>query len=111
MSNQDKKVNLELRKSRPQTLASAFGGLMEMFGARTSDAELVNNWEKIVGTDISKISSVVAIKISRDKKFNIVVRPVSPAFALELSYKVDEIKNKIDKYYGREATGKITIRK
>ena len=111
MSNQDKKVNLELRKSRPQTLASAFGGLMEMFGARKSDAELVNNWEKIVGTDISKISSVVAIKISRDKKFNIVVRPVSPAFALELSYKVDEIKNKIDKYYGREATGKITIRK
>ena len=111
MSNQDKKVNLELRRGRPQTLASAFGGLMEMFGARTSDAELVNNWEKIVGTDISKISSVVAIKISRDKKFNIVVRPVSPAFALELSYKVDEIKNKIDKYYGREATGKITIRK
>ncbi len=111
MSNQDKKVNLELRKSRPQTLAAAFGGLMEMFGARTSDAELVNNWEKIVGSDISKISSVVAVKLSRDKKFNVVLRPISPAFALELSYKVDEIKNKIDKYYGREATGKITIRK
>ncbi len=111
MSNQDKKVNLELRKSRPQTLASAFGGLMEMFGARTSDAELVNNWGKIVGLDISKISSVVAVKLSRDKKFNVVLRPISPAFALELSYKVDEIKNKIDKYYGREATGKITIRK
>jgi len=111
MSNQDKKVNLELRKSRPQTLAAAFGGLMEMFGGRTSDAELVNNWEKIVGVGISKISSVVAIKLSRDKKFNVVLRPVSPAFALELSYKVDEIKDKIDKYYGREATGKITIRK
>jgi len=111
MSNQDKKINLELRKSRPQTLASAFGGLMEMFGGRTSDAELVNNWEKIVGLDISKISSVVAVKLSRDKKFNVVLRPISPAFALELSYKVNEIKNKIDKYYGREATGKITIRK
>lgn len=111
MSNQDKKVNLELRKSRPQTLAAAFGGLMEMFGGRTSDAELVNNWEKIVGVEISKISSVVAVKLSRDKKFNVVLRPISPAFALELSYKVDEIKNKIDKYYGREATGKITIRK
>ena len=111
MSNQDKKVNLELRKSRPQTLASAFGGLMEMFGGRASDADLVNNWAKIVGGDISKISSVVAVKLSRDKKFNIVLRPISPAFALELSYKVDEIKNKIDKYYGREATGKITIRK
>ena len=111
MSNQDKRVNLELRKSRPQTLAAAFGGLMEMFGGRTSDAELVNNWAKIVGLDIAKISNVVAVKLSRDKKFNVVVRPVSPAFALELSYKVDEIKSKIDKYYGRQATGKITIRK
>ena len=111
MSNQDKKVNLELRKSRPQTLASAFGGLMEMFGGRTSDADLVNNWAKIVGQDIAKISNVVAVKLSRDKKFNVVLRPVSPAFALELSYKIDEIKNKIDKHYGRDATGKITIRK
>ena len=111
MSNQDKKINLELRKSRPQTLAAAFGGLMEMFGGRTGDADLVNNWAKIVGTDISKISNVVAVKLSRDKKFNVVLRPISPAFALELSYKVDEIKTKIDKYYGREATGKITIRK
>ena len=111
MLNQDKKVNLDVRKSRPQTLASAFGGLIEMFGGHVGDADLANNWEKIVGTDISKISNLVAIKTARDKKFNIVLRPVSPAFALELSYKVDEIKNKINKYYGREATGKITIRK
>lgn len=111
MLNQDKKVNLDLRKSRPQTLASAFGGLMEMFGTRTSDADLVNNWEKIAGRDISKISNVVAVKIARDKKFNIVLRPISPAFALELSYKVDEIKTKVNKYYGRDAVGKITIRK
>ena len=111
MSNQDKKVNLDIRKSRPQTLAAAFGGLMEMFGVRTSDADLVNNWQKIAGDDISKISNVVAVKLNRDKKFNIVLRPVSPAFALELSYKVDEIKTKINKYYGREAVAKITIRK
>ena len=111
MSNQDKKVNLELRKSRPQTLAAAFGGLMEKFGVRVGDADLANNWKSVVGNDISKISNVVAIKTTRDKKFNIVLRPVSPAFALELSYKIDEIKTKIDKYYGRDAVGKITIRK
>lgn len=111
MSNQDKKINLDLRKSRPQTLAAAFGGLIEMFGGRTGDADLVNNWNKIVGADVAKISNVVAIKLSRDKKFNIVLRPISPAFALELSYKVDDIKSKVDKYYGRDAVGKITIRK
>ena len=111
MLNQNKKINLEIRKSRPQTLASAFGGLIEMFGGRTSDADLANNWNNIVNKDISKISNIVAIKLSRDKKFNIVLRPVSPAFALELSYKIDEIKTCINKYYGRDAVGKITIRK
>ena len=111
MLNQDKKVNLDLRKSSPQTLAAAFGGLMEMFGVRTSDADLVNNWEKIIGGDIAKISKVVAVKLARDKKFNIVVRPVSPAFALELSYKIDDIKTKVNKYYGRDCVGKVTIRK
>ena len=111
MLNQDKKINLDTRKSRPQTLAAAFGGLMEMFGGHVGDADLINNWKKIVGNDIAKISNVVAIKLTRDKKFNVVVRPISPAFALELSYKVDEIKNKIDAYYGRDAVNKITIRK
>ena len=111
MLNQDKKVNLDTRKSRPQTLASAFGGLLEMFGARVSDADLANNWGRVVGPDISKISNIVAIKIGRDKKFNIVLKPKSPAFALELSYKLDEIKTAVNKYYGRDATGKITIRK
>lgn len=111
MLNQDKKVNLESRKSRPQTLAAAFGGLMEKFGVRVGDADLANNWENVIGKDISKISNVVAIKTTRDKKFNIVLRPVSPAFALELSYKIDECIKKINKYYGWDAVSKITIRK
>lgn len=111
MLNQNKKINLDVRKNRPQTLASAFGGLMDIFGVRQSDSDLVTNWKHIVGEDISKIANVVAVKLSRDKKFNIVLRPVSPAFALELSYKIDECKTKINKYYGRDAVGKITIRK
>ena len=47
MLNQDKKVNLEIRKSRPQTLASAFGGVMEMFGGRVGDADLLNNYNLV----------------------------------------------------------------
>lgn len=111
MLNQDKKINLDIRKNRPQTLAAAFGGLMDIFGVRQSDSDLINNWKHIVGEDISKISNVVSIKLSRDKKFNIVLRPVSPAFALELSYKLDKCKTLVNKYYGRDAVGKITIRK
>lgn len=111
MSNQDKKINFDIRKSRPQTLASVFGGFIEMLGGRTTDADLAKNWSRIVGDDVAKISKLVGIKQTRTKQFNIVLRPVSSAFALELSYKLDEIKNKIDKYYGYDAIGKITIRK
>ena len=111
MSNQDKKINLDIRKNRPQTLAAVFGGFMELLGGRTADADLAKNWDNIVGEDISNIAKVVAIKKTRDKKLNVVLRPVSPAFALELSYKKEECKNKINKYYGRDAVDKIIIRK
>ena len=111
MSNQNKKINLDVRKSRPQTLAAAFGNLMEIFGARTSDADLVKNWKNIVSKDIYDIANVVAVRKTRDKKFNIVLRPISPAFALELSYKIEECKTQINKYYGADSVAKITIRK
>lgn len=111
MLNQNKKINLDVRKSRPQTLASAFGGLMEIFGGRTTDADLAKNWKNIVDKDIYNIANVVAVKKTRDKKFNIVLRSLTPAFALELSYKVEDCKNQINKYYGYDAVAKITIRK
>ena len=62
MSNQNKKINLDVRKSRPQTLASAFGGLMEIFGVRASDADLAKNWKNVVSKDIYDIANVVAVK-------------------------------------------------
>ncbi|MBR3510986.1 MAG: DUF721 domain-containing protein [Alphaproteobacteria bacterium] len=111
MSNQDKKENIFVRKSRPQTLAASFGSLMDRFGIRSSDAILLEKWRDVVGNEIANISNVVAIKTTKDNKFNIVLRPINSAFALELSYKVEECINKINKYYGRKAVSKITIRK
>lgn len=111
MLNQNKKVNLDVRKNRPQTLASAFGGLMEIFGVRTGDADLAKNWKNIVSKDISDISNVIAVRKTRDKKLNIVLRPVNPSFALELSYKTEDCKKQLNNYYGFDAIAKITIRK
>ena len=82
-----------------------------MIGGHASDADVAKNWNNIVGNDISKIAKVIAIKRDKNKKINIVLRPASAAFALELSYKKDEIKSKIDKYYGHDVVGKTTIRK
>ena len=47
----------------------------------------------------------------KDGRFNITLRPTNPAFTLQLSYMSDEIKNKINKYFGRDAVAKISFRK
>ena len=46
MSNQQNDFNK--RSKRPQTIASAMGDLMSMFGIRASDADLVKRWDKII---------------------------------------------------------------
>ncbi len=99
------------RASRPQTIAGAVGGLLRIFGARASDADLMARWDEIMGADIASIARLAAIKKTRDGKFNIAVRPVNPALGLQLSYMSDEIVAKINKYFGRDAVGKITLRR
>lgn len=112
MSNQqNKKPTIYTRAARPQTLAAAIGGLMEIWGVRASDADLAARWDKIMGPDIAAIARLAAVRKTRDNKFTIVVRPAAPAFALQLSYAAPEITAKINKYFGRDAVGKITFRK
>lgn len=109
MSNQpDKFLH---RVARPQTLAGAMGGLMRHFGFRASDADLVARWPKIMGADIAAIAQIAAIKKMRDGRYNIAIRPLNPAFTLQLSYMTDEITKKLNNYFGRAAIGKISFRK
>lgn len=110
MSNQIKK-QIETHTGRPTTLAAAFGELIRLFGGRASDSDLVARWDEIMGADIASVAKIAAIKKMRDGKFNIVIRPSAPAFALELSYRKDEITEKINKYFGHAAVGKISFRK
>ena len=109
MSNQQNKM--ETRTARPQTLAAALGGLIKIFGGHASDAELSARWSEIMGADIGEISTLAGIKKTKDGKFNIAVRPKNPAFALQLSYQSDEIKKRVNKYFGYDAVNKITFRK
>lgn len=109
MSNQQSK--LAIRTGRPQSIAGAIGGLMRIFGVRASDADLVNRWGEIMGPEIADIAQIAAIRQTRDKRFNIVLRPRVPAYALQLSYMAPEITNKINKYFGRDAVAKISFRK
>ena len=109
MSNQDKK--LDVRTKHPQTIAGALGGLIRMFGVRASDADLAQRWDEIMGADIAMVARVVAIRQNRDGTFNVVLRPSVPAYALQLSYRSAEIIEKINKYFGYDAVGKISFRK
>lgn len=109
MSNQTKKI--DSRYSRPQTIAGALGGLIRIFGVRASDSDLQARWAQIMGADISSVASLAAIKKNRDNTFNIVIRPTNPAYALQLSYRRDEIITRINKYFGYDAVSKISFRK
>ena len=113
MSNQpnDKIAKLARRSARPGSLAGALGELMSILGVRASDADLVARWDAIMGAEIASIAQLAAIKKMRDGRFNIVLRPSVPAYALQLSYMTPEITARINKYFGRDAVGKISFRK
>lgn len=109
MSNQDDKFSA--RAKRPQTIAGALGGLFKLFGVRASDSDLVANWSKIIGTEISNLADICAVKKLKTGEYNIVLRPKNPAYTLKLSYMTEEIKKKINKYFGSNCVGKISFRK
>ena len=102
---------MEIRAARPHTLASALGGLLHILGARVSDADLAARWGEIMGADIGGISTLAAIKKAPNGKFNIAVRPINPAFALQLSYQTEEITKRVNKYFGFDAVNRVTFRK
>ena len=110
MSNQGNK-KFDTRAKRPQSIAGALGGLLKIFGVRASDSDLVARWPEIMGPEISGMADICAIKKTRTGEYNIVLRPRNPAYTLQLSYITDEIKNKINKYFGATCVAKISFRK
>lgn len=87
------------------------GGLLRIFGARASDADLAARWDEIMGPEIATVAQIAAIRKNRENKYTIAIRPVNPAFTLQLSYQADEITARINKYFGRDAVAKISFRK
>ncbi len=110
MSN-PKSKDLSVRTKRPQSIAGALGGLFKIFGVRASDSDLVARWPEIMGPEISGMADICAIKKTRTGEYNVVLRPRNPAYTLKLSYMTDDIKNKINKYFGTDCVAKISFRK
>ena len=111
MSNHNNEDKFSKRAARPQSMAGVMGGFLKMFGVRASDSDLAARWHEIMGADIAAVAQLAAIKKMRDDRFNVTIRPVNPAYTLQLSYMSDEIIKRINKYFGYEAVGKISFRK
>ena len=93
-------------------MAGAVGGLLRIFGGRASDADLLERWDEIVGHDLAKLGKLVGVRAiggasQKPKRFNIKIKPTVPAMKMELSYRAEEFRAKINKYFGYEAVGKI----
>ena len=113
MSNNPNKLEQQLnnRTSRPTTIAGVFGNLFQIFGVRASSTDLVERWNEIMGNEIASVAKLVAIKKTIGNKYSVIIKPVNPALALQLSYQKDEILRRINKYFGYDAISKITFRK
>jgi len=113
-----KRPNLSLRTQRPQAFGGVLGNVLRAFGVRASDVDLANRWPEIVGKEISDMADFFGIsKQVRGKRSEVrggrtlTMRAKTPALALPLSYKKDEIIACVNKYFGYYAIAKITIRK
>ncbi|MCL2331569.1 MAG: DUF721 domain-containing protein [Proteobacteria bacterium] len=111
------KPNLEKRKLRPQSLGGAFGGLLKIFGARASDSDLAARWAEIAGKDIADMADLAGIsKGIKNRETGaggrtLTIRAKNPAFALALSYRAEEIRIAVNKYFGYDAVSKIKVTK
>lgn len=99
----------------PKVVAAAF----EKYGFHT--AEIMTSWETIVGADLARLTRPDAIKWPRGAKGRVasdddaqtagatLILSSNPAFALEVSYRTQEIIDRINRYFGYRAIAQLRI--
>lgn len=106
------KPDFSQRKARPQSLAGVFGAVLRTMGVQPGDADMGARWREIMGDEIADICDFVkTTKAGRDKCGTLIVHAKTPACALPLSYRTNEIIDIINGYFGRSAVAKIVVRK
>ena len=99
----------------PKVVAAAF----EKYGFHT--AEIMTSWETIVGADLARLTRPEAIKWPRGAKGRAgsdddaraagatLILASNPAFALEVSYRTQEIVDRINRYFGYRAIAQLRV--
>lgn len=90
----------------------------ERFGFHT--AEILTQWPRVVGDDIAAVTSPARIKWPRGEAVSeaedrpsragaTLVLSVPPSRALEVEYRIGEIRDRINRYFGYAAVGPIKL--
>jgi hypothetical protein len=99
----------------PKVTATVF----EKFGFHS--AEIMSSWETIVGADLARLTRPETIKWPRGARSQIgpeeggrsagatLIIATDPAFALEVSYRHQEIIDRINRYFGYRAIGQLKV--
>lgn len=100
----------------PKVTAAVF----EKFGFHS--AEIMASWENIVGADLARLMRPEAIKWPRGARSHgdaaedggrsagaTLIVASDPAFALEVSYRHQEIIDRINRYFGYRAVGQLKV--
>jgi len=127
----NKAFDLRKRTARPHTLGGAFGILLRSFGRHASDADLAARWDEIIGPEFAgqiklvSISKIVGAGSARpntandkgggltpplEKKRTLTVRAAVPAMTTLLNYRREDIRMRVNKYFGYDAIGSVRIK-
>jgi hypothetical protein len=100
----------------PKVTAAAF----ERYGFHS--AEIMTSWETILGADLARMTRPEAIKWPRGSKARTneaddgtpaagatLIVACDPAFALEISYRTQDILDRINRYFGYRAIANLRI--
>ena len=112
----NKAPNLSTRTARPHTIGGAFSSFLRAFGRHASDADLAARWDEVIGPEFA--GQVKLVSLSKIKKTagengggrTLTVRATVSAMSTLLNYRRDDIRARVNKYFGYDAIGMVRIK-
>tara|TARA_B100000131_G_C18066069_1_gene592550 strand:- start:951 stop:1337 length:387 start_codon:yes stop_codon:yes gene_type:complete len=73
------------------------------------DSSLLFRWGDIVGKEISEVTRPLKLNISKENKLTTLKIQVNRAYAPQISLSLDQIKAKVNQYFGYRAISEIVL--
>ena len=106
-NNKETKTYVQGLRPFSKTLPREFSKMLKKSGYNYS--EIVNKWNILLDSSISKYSYPKSIKTTKDNKGGTLVLAVKRGNEITLEYSKNEIINKINSYFGYNLISKIVL--